>query len=611
MATRSGSGESIEMKGERIQRAFGEAFKAHKSPEKPFNHEDFSRFNPPEVIISFPASGAVKDWYSQRNFGETKINLGLFPSIKSIGNDEAALVNKAFLKRFEDILAKSTLADKVEKAMTKQEQIVFAGHSSGAPIAILATLWVLEKYQRLKSRRGIPPICITFGSPLVGNHIFSHATRRENWSHYFLHYVMRYDIVPRILLSPLSSLDQRFEPVSQSFNPKSKSFMSESIGRATSASDFHFAIMSNVATVTSHAACKLMGSTDTTLETFANFIPLSPYRPFGTYVFCTGNGKLGKQIVIKNPDAVLQLLFFSAQLSSEAEAAQVPYRSLREHSIYGTELQQTSHNVVHLDDKLKKLLSSDDAPRALNDLDLSPKAGLCLWAAAELEVRRLDNEDKIKQKKNFVEEKLKDLEKYREMWEHLKVGYYDGFREHKKTEDFKANVMRLELAGVWDEIIEKLRSYELSHEFEGNREWFDLGTRFRQLVEPLDIANYYRHLRHYENESSSYMVKGRPKRYRYTQRWLEHAQLRPQEPNSASCFWAEVEDLRFMMSNNNKSFEEVKERVVKLEGQIETWSEDGELAKDALLEGSTLVKWLKTLPPQHKRESCIRNLIKE
>ena len=263
----------------------------------------------------------------------------------------------------------------VEKAMTKKKQIVFAGHSSGGPMAILATLWILEKYRAQNSPGFIPPLCVTFGSPLVGNHIFSHATRRENWSSYFFHYVMRYDIVPRILFAPLSSLDQSFEQISQSFNPRSRSFMTESVGGSSAASDFYFTIMSNAATVTSLAASKLMSSTDTTLETLENFIPLSPYRPFGTYFFCKGNGNLGKKIVITNPDAVLQVLFFSAQLSTEAEAAQVAYRSLKEHAIYGTELQQiAAQNVVRLDQKqLQNLALSEDDAGGSNDLGLVSK----------------------------------------------------------------------------------------------------------------------------------------------------------------------------------------------------------------------------------------------
>lgn len=52
------------------------------------------------------------------------------------------------------------------------------------------------------------------------------------------------------------------------------------------------------------------------------------------------------------------------------------------------------------------------------------------------------------------------------MYKDERVGFYDGFREHKQGEDdFKANVTRLELAGVWDEMMEKVRSYELPDEF--------------------------------------------------------------------------------------------------------------------------------------------------
>lgn len=227
-----------------------------------------------------------------------------------------------------------------------------------------------------------------------------------------------------------------------------------------------------------------------------------------------------------------------------------------------------------------------------------------------MEARRAENESKINLKKSFVEDKLKDLQKYRETKEHQKVGYYDGFRDHKNVEDFKANVTRLELAGVWDEIIEKKINDELPDEFEGKKENIDLGTRLRQLVEPLDIANYYRHARHYEDDASSYMVKGRPKRYRYPQSWLEHVERRTKEDISASCFWGEVEELHHKTSRGNVPFNDVKERVEQLEARIKDWNEKKELDTDVFLERSTLVKWWKALPPHHQEESCIKSLFK-
>ncbi|XP_057761995.1 protein EDS1-like [Arachis stenosperma] len=609
---------------EMIEKAISLAWKAHKTPEKPFILEKNRKGDPQQVFISFPASGSAKDWYSQKPFGEVPIDLDLFPSLKSIGYNDAAKVNEAFQGRFQAILSKPLLETEVKDAMDKKRQIVFTGHSSGSPMAILATLWTLEKYPSTKSNGSVPPICVTFGSPLIGNHIFSHATRRENWSNFFMHFVMRYDIVPRILLSPLSSFDQRFEAVSQFFNPnhKLKSFMSESVGRSSHTSDFFSVVMSNAAKVTSHAVSKLIGTPDSTLEIIANFVPLSPYRPFGTYIFCTGNGK---HVVIRNPDAVLQILFFSAQLSTEAEVAQVGSRSLQEHR---TKLQLNfgKENFVFLEqDQLEKVPltddgSKDDISMAFNDLGLSPRARLCLRAAAGLEKQRLKNEERMKEKidSDEFEEKMKELEKYKQVMELKNICYYDAFKKQESSEDFQANVKRLQLAMLWDEIMEKLRSYELPDEFEGRAEWVEHAKRFRRLVEPLDVANYYRHLR--QIEAGTYMRKGRPVRYKFTQRWLEHAEgCKFEEEYSESCFWAEVEDLSHITNNAtsivNGSFDKdvldrTQQRVARLVARIDVWIDNKVLDKDVLLEGSTLMNWWNSLPSQYRNGSSIKSLVK-
>ena len=152
-----------------------------------------------------------------------------------------------------------------------------------------------------------------------------------------------------------------------------------------------------------------------------------------------------------------------------------------------------------------------------------------------------------------------------------------------------------------------LKRYELPDDFEGQRAWVELGTMYRRLVEPLDIANYYGNLKN--EDTGPYMTKGRPTRYRYTQRWREHAEKMPAESSGESHFWAEVEELR-ARTDSREGFEEVKEMVLKLERNIQKWVNGGEVGKDVLFEGSTLVKWWKTLPQQHKLESCISGLIK-
>ncbi|CAK8543403.1 unnamed protein product [Lathyrus sativus] len=604
-------GDNIGLNEEVIKKSCSLSFKAHKSPKEPYLSENFktSSDSAAYLVISFPGSWVETDWFVTKPVGETKIDLGHFPLLKSVGNDEIALVNQAFLNRFDSLFKFSSIISEVKRGVAEGKQVVFTGHSSGAVLAILATFWALEEnFNQIQHKS---PMCVTFGSPLVGNHILSHASNRQNWSRRFVHFVMRYDIVPRIFLAPFSCIEKLFSPVLQLLTPDDNNFKCQDSIRDSVSSEFYSTVMRNAATVTRHVACKLMGSTNLLLETMTNFVELSPYRPFGTYIFCNGNGQL---IVVNNSNAVLQLMFHIAQLKDLTQLSEVANKSILQHLAYEAELEESlgMQNVVYLN-KLDDLpLSSGDVPNtdiaaALDSLGLSVRARLCLRAAGELEKQKERNEEKIKKE---VQEKavasMRYLEEYKATCEINKgKGYYDAFKVQKETKDFQANVKRLVLAGVWDEIIEMLKRYELPDEFEGKKEWIELGTRFRRLVEPLDIANYYRHLKN--EDTGPYMNKGRPKRYKYTQRWLEHANRLPKEDITESSFWAEVEELCSWISNN-KPFEDVKERVLKLEHDIKKWTDKRDLTNDVFSKDPTFMKLWETLPHEHKSTSWISTL---
>ncbi|KAJ9677599.1 hypothetical protein PVL29_022534 [Vitis rotundifolia] len=581
--------------------------KAHDYNGKPFLREKPRGL--PVTVFAFAGSWLPDDWCAEPPFGETKIDAGTFPSLKSLGDDGVALVNGSFLRRFKAILGQSSLAEKVKKIAGKK-QVVFTGYSSGAPMAILATLYLLEKTEPNQS----PPRCVTFGSPLVGDRIFGHAVRREKWSDHFIHFVMRYDVIPRIMLGPSSEHKQ----ILDFFNPRSE-YLKRPIDPPLG---FYSTVMRNASLVANYDACNLMGCRIPALETLRTFIELSPYRPFGTYIFCTGNGKL---VVVRNPNAVLQILFYCAQWTQE-EAAEVAKRSLYEHLAYKDEIKESlgMQNVVYLD-RLEELpVSSDGSPAtvntALNDLGLSPQARLCLQAAGELEKRKSRNQDKIinDYKQKNIEGELRKLIDYKEKAETSGPGYYDSFKLQEKEDDFQANVSRLVLAGFWDEMMEMLKGYELPDEFEKSHDFIRLGTAYRRTVEPLDIANFYRHAK--DEETGFYVKKGtRPKRYRYIQNWLEHAEKKPSGSRSESCFWAEVEDLRIKTRSNGSSTEieqkaEIEQKVQQLGQNLIKWIDDKSLDKDVFVKNSTFVKWWKPLPPKYKSEpesSRIMKLIRE
>ncbi|KAM6594188.1 hypothetical protein CsatA_001891 [Cannabis sativa] len=589
--------ETLLAKNELIKRALSEAMKAHKSPEKQFLRKASSSPSDSEVIYSFPGSWSVTSWYGNRTrpFGEKEINLQLFPSMRSIGNEEKALVNEAFESRFQSILAKSDLKDKVKNAARENKKIVFTGHSSGGPIAVLATIWLLEENRKQNIKISTPPLCVTFGSPLVGSHIFAHALRRENWSNYFIHFVSIFDIAPRVFLAPLPTKEEEFKTILKSLSGQSQGAPNALV------QDYFVEVMRNVLTLTSHVACKLMESTNLLLETVTSFIELSPYRPFGVYAFFNGQEKL---ITLDNSNAVLQLLFYTCQPSVEAEVLEIAKRSLADHYAYESTLQTYHKDCFSVGEPRSDTYEIDTVNKAADAFALtmnlqSTSGRLCLLAAGEAEVRKKTNLKKtVESKVREMEKALENIERYKNECELHKLGYYDSFKLQKRQEDFKANIQRLVLAGIWDEILELLKGYKLPDEFEGQAKWIELGTQHRRLVEPLDIANYYRHLKN--EDTGPYMAGGRPKRYKYPQRWYEHDKQTREGDCGESCFWAEVEELCTHGNEDDKA-KKIQERVLQ-------WEKDNVIGKDVFLSNSTFVKWWNTLKPEI-RSDAIRQLV--
>ncbi|KAK3406746.1 hypothetical protein EUGRSUZ_K02891 [Eucalyptus grandis] len=582
----------VGIKPQVIKKAVSVSIEAHKSPGKPCLVERKVPGSPSQVIVAFPGSWSLDDWFvgdsEAMPFGETKIDTKRFRSLKSIGKDVVATVSEAFMARFLRILDdRSTFRAEVTKATEKNKQIIFAGHSLGGPIAMYATVWFLEEYARSNKKQTSRPLCLTFASPLTTDLTFCHAIRREGWFDCFVHFVMKLDIVPRILLALHYSAAELLQEIPRFSNPHHKA------DKAKLALLFAN-VMKNASCVASHAACALTESKHTLFDTMSRFIKLSPYRPCCKYVFCTETDRL---VVVKNPDAVLQMLFHSLQIGSDTELQDTAVASLKAHWRYKDTLRKSSdmYNVACLENLPELPLSSDnttDIGAALSDLNLCIPARLCLRAAGESEKHKADNQRK--------------LDDYRTTCKTDGMGYYDAFKMQEEEEDFKANVKRLELAAMWDEIIEMIRQEQLPDKFEAEREWLELSTQFRRLVEPIDIANYYRHLKN--EDAGPYMTKGRPRRYHYPQRWREHAEQLERDSSGESCFWAEVEELNVAIANK-KPWKEIENRVLTLEKNLRKWYDKKEVDKDVFLEKSTLVKWWHTLPDYHKANSCIKELI--
>ncbi|VYS59704.1 unnamed protein product [Arabidopsis thaliana] len=573
------------------------------------------------VFFAFRASFSSEDLFATENtspFGEIKMKRNEFPCMRSIGNDVDATVNEAFLKSLEVLIGpRTSFHASVQSAVDRKQQVVFTGHSFGGATAILATVWYLETYFIRDAYAAPEPRCVTFGAPLVGDYIFKHALGRENWSRFFVNFVTRFDIVPRIMLARKTTIEQTLSYVLGKLD-STRAPIQESDQVIT---EFYTRVMRDTYTVASKAVCQLIGNGEAFLETLSSFYELSPYRPVGTFVFSTQK----RLVVVNNSDAILQMLFYTCQSNDEQELSVIPFLSIRDHHGYEELVQSIGIKLLnHLDLHNPLLDGENSIGSALDDLGMSTRARQCIHAALEAEKQRVENQKKIETKRDQIVERLTWIvEVYKPKCQAHKNGYYDSFKDSNEENDFKANVKRVELAGIFDEVLGLVKKGQLPDGFEGSRGWINLATQYRRLIEPLDISNYHGQLKN--EDTGPYMLHGRPSRYKYAQRGYEHDILKPtgmiakdvfwskvnglnlglqqdiQEilKNSGSecgsCFWAEVEELK------GKPYEEVQVRFKTLEGLLEGWIKDGEVdEKEIFLEGSTFRKWWNTLPDSHK-----------
>lgn len=202
------------------------------------------------------------------------------------------------------------------------------------------------------------------------------------------------------------------------------------------------------------------------------------------------------------------------------------------------------------------------------------------------------NETETKNKKpKIIEDLLDEIFKYKEKHGDGPNDYYEAFKlQNDLQDDFEANVNRLEQAKIWDVIVEMIRRKDLPDEFEVWDEFVELGTRFRRVYEPLDIANYYRHSKG-EDTGAKYLAV-RPKRYKFTQRCYEHANVTGFELVSESNFVAEVEELmNEVMKPKTKTIEQVKNELESIKNKVKNWKLDAKIeTKDVFWGDSILSK---------------------
>lgn len=196
------------------------------------------------------------------------------------------------------------------KILEKSNSIVISGHGIGGTTAGLCALWLLSYLQSISST--ISVLCITFGSPLLGNESLSRAILRQGWAGNFCHVVSKHDLVPRLLFAPLAPLTPQLHSLLQfwqlSMTSPHFALLAAKLPDESKAEIFHTVLAS------------MNGLTQAEEGKKVN----CGFWPFGNYFFCSEDGA----ICIDNATSIIKMMHLLLLSSS-------PSCSIEDHLKYG------------------------------------------------------------------------------------------------------------------------------------------------------------------------------------------------------------------------------------------------------------------------------------
>ncbi|KAI3435454.1 uncharacterized protein J3R85_006061 [Psidium guajava] len=187
--------------------------------------------------------------------------------------------------------------------------IILTGHSFGATTASLTALWLLSRLQPAASP--ISVLCLTFGTPLLGNASLPRAILRERWGGSFCNVVSKLDVVPRLFFAPLASLAPQLHLLLQFWQPATASPSLEQLVGELRKQNFD-EFFSNIKDCVKDAAQSEGGAKN------------SLFWPLGSYLFCSEKGA----ICLDNAMSVIKVMHLMLETVS-------PASSFEDHLKYG------------------------------------------------------------------------------------------------------------------------------------------------------------------------------------------------------------------------------------------------------------------------------------
>ncbi|ONI14341.1 hypothetical protein PRUPE_4G276500 [Prunus persica] len=515
---------------------------------------------------------------------------GLFsPLTNNNGEEEAVMVHAGLLNLFLGCF--QAVQNQMVEVTKNSKSIVITGHSIGGTTASLCALWLLSYLQSVSSSHSV--LCITFGSPLLGNESLSRAILRERWGGNFCHVVSKYDIMPRLLFAPLASCTTQLHLLMQHWTAPQFGNLGVQLGDEA-----------NLAELFLFVAAHLQVASEAGEERAT-----SSYCPFGNYLFCSQEGAL----CVDNAASVIKMMYLTFIAGN-------PSCCIEDHLKYGEYVGKFCSQFLNKRSFMQGELpqSSWDAgvALALQSLGISGQESASEPAKECLKIaRRLGRTPNLKCADLAV--RLSRITPYRAEIEWYKgscdksdekLGYYDAFKQRGTSKrGHKVNMNRHKLAAFWNGVIEMLDKNELPHDFHRRAKWVNASQFYILLVEPLEIAEYYRSNMHLVK--GHYLKHGRERRFEIFDRWWREKRVN-EEKNSKrikfagltqdSCFWAKVEEARECVAHARSESDASKQALLwdsinKFEMYAARLVERKEVSEDVVAKNSSYQKLLEEL----------------
>uniref|UniRef100_A0A5B7BW51 EDS1 EP domain-containing protein n=1 Tax=Davidia involucrata TaxID=16924 RepID=A0A5B7BW51_DAVIN len=180
-------------------------------------------------------------------------------------------------------------------------------------------------------------------------------------------------------------------------------------------------------------------------------------------------------------------------------------------------------------------------------------------------------------------------------------GYYDSYKNVLSKS--RANIVKQQriLTHYWKEMVAEAEKMPQTEGASFRFRWLYAGTNYRRMVEPLDIAEYYK------KGKTGYLTQGRSEHYVLLEQWLKDDkpaghQNNTNERNQAcsltedSCFWAHVEEAIIsckLLNDGRTSWEntEIRLALIKFEKYVMDLIKNYAASPEIFLEQSSFMKW--------------------